>query len=280
METYTVRMSRKVPSVEERAAEMKRRARDRRRKVFGLVDNDDDEEGAVGRGGPVGVERVPRLRLVPAHARHLVVGVVYQRLSRTLFYTYCYRTVSDDPGLLWKLGALFDSSWDQICTRGVLRPRRRLWPSVQHPPATPARAAAAAACSSPRRRTSTNTLYSAPDRSAPAAAPAQSTSCSCNRQSLAPCTTRRRIPRASRPAPVACTCSRTPPRIHSPRGTYTSSRSPPSRPSRSAPPSSHASSGRTSTPPSQTPRLRLSLLAPLREEASARCRWPSGASRR
>jgi hypothetical protein len=44
METYTVRMSRKVPSVEERAAEMKRRARDRRRKVFGLVDNDDDEE--------------------------------------------------------------------------------------------------------------------------------------------------------------------------------------------------------------------------------------------
>ena len=45
METYTVRMSRKVPSVEERAAEMKRRARDRRRKVFGLVDNDDDEEG-------------------------------------------------------------------------------------------------------------------------------------------------------------------------------------------------------------------------------------------
>ena len=46
METYTVRMSRKVPSVEERAAEMKRRARDRRRKVFGLVDNDDDEEEA------------------------------------------------------------------------------------------------------------------------------------------------------------------------------------------------------------------------------------------
>ena len=44
METYTVRMSRKVPSVEERAAEMKRRARDRRRKVFGLVDNDDDSE--------------------------------------------------------------------------------------------------------------------------------------------------------------------------------------------------------------------------------------------
>lgn len=44
METYTVRMSRKVPSVEERAAEMKRRARDRRRKVFGLVSNDDDSE--------------------------------------------------------------------------------------------------------------------------------------------------------------------------------------------------------------------------------------------
>lgn len=46
METYTVRMSRRVPSQEERAAEMKRRARDRRRKVFGLVDNDDDEEEA------------------------------------------------------------------------------------------------------------------------------------------------------------------------------------------------------------------------------------------
>ena len=44
METYTVRMSRRVPSVEERAAEMKRRARDRRRKVFGLVSNDDDSE--------------------------------------------------------------------------------------------------------------------------------------------------------------------------------------------------------------------------------------------
>ena len=44
METYTVRMSRRVPSQEERAAEMKRRARDRRRKVFGLVDNDDDSE--------------------------------------------------------------------------------------------------------------------------------------------------------------------------------------------------------------------------------------------
>ena len=46
METYTVRMSRKVPSVEERAAEMKRRARDRRRKVFGLVDNDDEDSEA------------------------------------------------------------------------------------------------------------------------------------------------------------------------------------------------------------------------------------------
>ena len=46
METYTVRMSRKVPSVEERAAEMKRRARDRRRKVFGLVSNDDDDSEA------------------------------------------------------------------------------------------------------------------------------------------------------------------------------------------------------------------------------------------
>ena len=44
METYTVRMSRRVPSQEERAAEMKRRARDRRRKGFGLVDNDDDSE--------------------------------------------------------------------------------------------------------------------------------------------------------------------------------------------------------------------------------------------
>ena len=43
METYTMRMSRRVPSPEERAAEMKRRARDRRRKVFGLVDDGDED---------------------------------------------------------------------------------------------------------------------------------------------------------------------------------------------------------------------------------------------